>query len=192
LFNTSPDIKQISQQDRVSLRHVDSFTSITSEKVSLMSGADQSSVIQPLLTDLYQISMAYAYWKSGKHRDYAVFDLYFRKNRMLTMIMCFFLFKIFFSIKIVAFGGEYTLFAGLEECLKFVRDYKFDPSDIDYLRRSLPDYIENGYFDYLSNLDMNDIKIYAVPEGKIFSLNNRDLFLILRYGCFSSYTINAN
>ncbi len=102
------------------------------------------------------------------------------------------MFKIFFSIKIVAFGGEYTLFAGLEECLKFVRDYKFDPSDIDYLRRSLPSYIENGYFDYLLNLDLNDIKIYAVPEGKIFLLNNRDLILILRYGCFSSYTINAN
>jgi hypothetical protein len=90
LFNTSPDIKQLSEQGRVSIRHVDSFNSITSEKASLMSAADQSSVVQPLLTDLYQISMAYAYWKSGKHKDYAVFDLYFRKNRMLTMIMLFF------------------------------------------------------------------------------------------------------
>ena len=59
----------------------DSLGSVTSEKVSLMTAADQSSVVQPLLTDLYQISMAYAYWKSGKHLEIATFDLYFRKNR---------------------------------------------------------------------------------------------------------------
>jgi len=48
-----------------------------------MSGSEQSNVVQPLLTDLYQISMAYAYWKSNKHREIATFDLYFRKNRKL-------------------------------------------------------------------------------------------------------------
>ncbi len=26
----------------------------------------ENSVVQPLLTDLYQITMAYAYWKSGR------------------------------------------------------------------------------------------------------------------------------
>ena len=46
-----------------------------------MTSSGQSSVVQPLLTDLYQISMAYAYWKSNKHQDEATFDLYFRKNR---------------------------------------------------------------------------------------------------------------
>jgi nicotinate phosphoribosyltransferase len=46
-----------------------------------MTAAEQSSVVQPLLTDLYQISMAYAYWKAKKHQHMATFDLYFRKNR---------------------------------------------------------------------------------------------------------------
>ncbi len=46
-----------------------------------MTGAEQSSVVQPLLTDLYQISMAYAYWKAKKHQEMSTFDLYFRKNR---------------------------------------------------------------------------------------------------------------
>ncbi|CAF5207397.1 unnamed protein product [Rotaria magnacalcarata] len=124
-----------------------SLTSIASEKVLLMSSEQQSSVVQPLLTDLYQISMAYAYWKPNKHQEIATFDLYFRKN---------------------PFGGEYTLFAGLDECLKFVRDYKFHSSDIDYLRASLPNYIESEFYDYLSTLDMNDIKIHAVPEGKTY------------------------
>ncbi|CAF0957390.1 unnamed protein product [Rotaria sp. Silwood1] len=124
----------------------ESLTSSISEKVLLMSSEQQSSVVQPLLTDLYQISMAYAYWKPNKHQELATFDLYFRKN---------------------PFGGEYTLFAGLDECLKFVRDYKFHPSDIEYLRASLPSYIEPEFYDYLSTLNMNDIKIYAVPEGTV-------------------------
>ncbi len=68
----------------------------------------------------------------------------------------------------LAFGGEYTLFAGLDECLKFVRDYRFHPTDIEYLRVSLPTYIESEFYDYLSKLNMNDVKIYAVPEGKIY------------------------
>lgn len=46
-----------------------------------MTAAEQSNVVQPLLTDLYQISMAYAYWKANKHQEMSTFDLFFRKNR---------------------------------------------------------------------------------------------------------------
>ena len=53
----------------------------TGERASLMTAEQQSSVVQPMLTDLYQISMAYAYWKAGKHQGMSTFDLYFRKNR---------------------------------------------------------------------------------------------------------------
>lgn len=73
---------------------------------------------------------------------------------------------------IVAFGIEYTLFAGLEECLKFIRDYQFHPTDIEYLRTSLPNYIEGEFFDYLSTLNMNDVQVYAVPEGKIMRMRS--------------------
>jgi len=128
-----------------------------------MKASEQSSVVQPLLTDFYQISMAYAYWKSNKHQEMATFDLFFRKNRKENQ-------KIFYLIEFLflnlAFGGEYTIFAGLEECLKFIRDYKIHSTDIDYLRTVLPSYIEPEFFDYLLGLDMNDIQVYAVPEGK--------------------------
>ncbi len=63
-----------------------------------------NSLVTPLLTDMYQISMAYSYWKNGKANDHAVFELFFRKN---------------------PFGGEYTVFAGLEEVLEYMAEFRF-------------------------------------------------------------------
>ena len=57
--------------------------------------------------------MAYGYWKKGKDRDQAVFDLYFRKN---------------------PFGGEFTVFAGLEEVVRSLSAFKFTDADIAYLQ----------------------------------------------------------
>lgn len=95
LINTTNN-KQLSRRERFSIRHVDSFNSLTSEKAALMRGSDQSSVIQPLLTDLYQISMAYAYWKSQKHLEIAIFDLYFRRNREYCFCFSLSLSQLFF------------------------------------------------------------------------------------------------
>ena len=52
-----------------------------------------------LLTDLYQLTMAYGYWKSGRHQREAVFHLYFRKN---------------------PFGGPFALAAGLDRVIEFI------------------------------------------------------------------------
>ena len=69
----------------------------------LTTRGELNNAVQPLLTDLYQLSMAYAYWKT-QNKDRAVFDLFFRRN---------------------PFHGEFTIFAGLEECLKFIQDFHF-------------------------------------------------------------------
>ena len=65
------------------------------------------SHIAPLISDLYQITMAYAYWKARRVDDRAVFDLFFRKN---------------------PFHGEFTIFAGLSECLKFLENFRYSDS----------------------------------------------------------------
>ena len=73
-----------------------------------------NSLATALLVDTYQITMAYAYWKNGTHARIAAFDLLFRKN---------------------PFNGEFTVFAGLEECLRFISNFRFTGADIAFLRR---------------------------------------------------------
>ncbi|XP_065356909.1 nicotinate phosphoribosyltransferase isoform X2 [Calliphora vicina] len=107
---------------------------------------NQNGVVQPLLTDLYQITMAYAYWKSGKTDDHAVFDLFFRTN---------------------PFHGEFTIFAGLDECMKFLDSFHYSESDIEYLRQTLPEGTESDFFDYLGNLTAKEVTLYAIDEGTV-------------------------
>jgi nicotinate phosphoribosyltransferase len=45
------------------------------------------------------------------------FDLYFRKN---------------------PFGGEFTVFAGLEECIRFIANFKFTEDEICFLKSVMP------------------------------------------------------
>jgi len=60
--------------------------------------------VPPLLTDLYQFTMAYAYWRARRHNEPAVFELFFRDN---------------------PFGGGFSLFAGLSDCLLFLQNFRF-------------------------------------------------------------------
>src|SRR5205085_6335007 len=65
-----------------------------------------------LLTDLYQLTMANAYWKSGKADQEAVFHLFFRKQ---------------------PFQGGFTVASGLADCIEYLLGFKFEKSDLDYL-----------------------------------------------------------
>jgi hypothetical protein len=42
-------------------------------------------MVTSLLTDMYQITMAYAYWKAGKQNDRAVYDLSLSRNTHLFL-----------------------------------------------------------------------------------------------------------
>ncbi|EFA77313.1 nicotinate phosphoribosyltransferase-like protein [Heterostelium album PN500] len=101
--------------------------------------------VTPLLTDMYQITMAYSLWKNQRHNIHTVFDLYFRKN---------------------PFRGEFTVFAGLEEVIRFVSDFHFNDDEVEHIRSLIPD-CDQGFIDYLKTLTSKDVTIYALKEGSV-------------------------
>ena len=64
-------------------------------------------------TDQYQLTMAQAYFFHGQKDNVAVFDYFFRK---------------------LPFEGGYAIFAGLEDILDILQDFRFDRNDLDFLR----------------------------------------------------------
>lgn len=95
-----------------------------------------------LLTDLYQLTMMDGYLKSGKEQDVAVFDLFYRRNKVIS----------------------YSVAAGLEQALEYVRNIHFEEEDVQYLR-SLGLFDEK-FLEYLKTFRFNG-DIYAVPEGTV-------------------------
>ena len=83
-----------------------------------------------------QITMAYAYWTHGKMNEHSVFDLHFRKN---------------------PFKGEYTIFAGLADCVSFIEKYKFSDADIAYLKTAMPATTKPEFFEYLAAIDTKEV-----------------------------------
>ena len=102
--------------------------------------------VTPMLTDLYQITSTYAYWKTDKHQDPVTFDMFYRKN---------------------PFGGAFSIFAGLSRFLDFVENFRFTEADIAYLKSVLPQTVELDFFEWLMALDCSTIKVTAVPEGTV-------------------------
>lgn len=102
-------------------------------------------MVNPLLTDLYQITMAYGYWKHGRHMEPAAFDLFFRRN---------------------PFSGEFTVFAGLEEVLRFLEDFRFTAAQVDYIRAQLPG-ADLEFFRWLEAVDLSGVTLLAIPEGTV-------------------------
>ncbi|XP_034557283.1 nicotinate phosphoribosyltransferase [Notolabrus celidotus] len=102
--------------------------------------------VPPLLTDLYQFTMAYAYWRAGRHQEPAVFELFFRDN---------------------PFGGGFSLFAGLHDCLLFLRSFRFTDEDVEFLRSVLPPTTDPAFFKFLRELDCSGVTLRSVPEGTV-------------------------
>jgi nicotinate phosphoribosyltransferase len=125
------------------MSHVDPTITTSDPAVPLPT----NTLVTPLLTDLYQITMAYAHWKTGRHNDPAVFELFFRKN---------------------PFGGEYTIFAGLDECLKHLAHFKFTDSDVDYLK-TVPalQHCDPAFFEWLLKLDTSQVKVRSMRDGQV-------------------------
>src|SRR3569833_263339 len=102
-----------------------------------------------LLTDLYQLTMAYGYWKSGKAAQEAVFHLFFRKQ---------------------PFYCGFTLAFGLTDVIQYLRGFRFQKSDLDYLRTLKgidgKRLFEPAFLRYLAGLKLN-LDVDAIPEGTV-------------------------
>ncbi len=101
-----------------------------------------------LLTDFYQLSMAYAYWKNQVHRRQAIFCLYFRQN---------------------PFQGGFSVMAGLEQALDYLTELRFDSSDLDYLASlkgvSSP-LFDDDFLRFLQEFRFG-CDVWAVEEGTV-------------------------
>ena len=95
-----------------------------------------------LLTDLYELTMMNGYFAEGKTDEIAVFDVFFRRNNLIT----------------------YSLFAGLEQAVDYVLNLNFGKEEIEYLR-GLNLFTEE-FLEYLANMKFTG-DIYAVPEGTV-------------------------
>ena len=66
----------------------------------------------------------------------------------------------------VAFDGEYTIFAGLEDVLRFVENFQFNEASISFLRGELP-HCEPEFFAFLASMNGAGLQISAMREGSV-------------------------
>ena len=102
-----------------------------------------------LMTDLYQLTMAYGYWKSGLYNKKAIFHQFYRTP---------------------PFGGTHVTAAGLALVIDYLQQLSFSTQDIQYLG-SLKGANDKPLFDesflnHLQRLQFN-CSVYAVPEGSV-------------------------
>ena len=121
-----------------------------------MNSAPLSGLYGPslsLATDLYQLTMAYGYWKQGMQDREAVFHLYFRRP---------------------PFGGGYAVAAGLAYAVDWLQNLQFSEDDLTYLAslrgsRNAP-LFEAGFLEYLRQLRFT-CDVDAIAEGTVVFSN---------------------
>ena len=103
----------------------------------------------PLLTDLYQLTMAQGYWKTGLSEDQACFHMYFRDN---------------------PFSGGYSIACGMAQLAELVDGFRFSGEDCEYLAGlKAPGggaLFEPEFLEWLGDLRLS-VDIDAVHEGTV-------------------------
>lgn len=95
-----------------------------------------------LLTDLYELTMMQGYFEQEANET-VVFDVFFRSNPC---------------------GSGYSVTAGLEQVIDYIKNLNFSYDDVVYLR-SLKIFSEE-FLHYLSGFHFSG-DIYAIPEGTV-------------------------
>ena len=96
-----------------------------------------------MMTDLYQLTMMYGYFKKGMAGNKAVFDLFFRDTKA---------------------NSSYAVMAGTESIVEYINDLHFSENDVAYLR-SL-NLFDESFLSVLRELHFTG-EIYAMEEGTL-------------------------
>ncbi len=99
-----------------------------------------------LFLDHYELSMAQGYFLTGRANIPCNFDYFFRTN---------------------PFGAGFTIFAGLQELLEMVRDFRFGPDSIDYLYKTG---FKSDFLEFLKRFSFKG-SISSVREGEVVFAN---------------------
>jgi nicotinate phosphoribosyltransferase len=102
-----------------------------------------------LLTDLYQLTMGYGYWKTGRATQEAVFHLAFRT---------------------LPYAGGYAVAAGLDLAIQYLQDLRFTHTDLAWLAEQRgadgEPLFDAGFLAHLAELRFT-CDVDAVPEGTV-------------------------
>lgn len=102
-----------------------------------------------LLTDLYQLTMAYGYWRLKLHERESIFHLIYRKN---------------------PFHGNYALTCGLDNVIDYINHFRFAEDDLAYLKtlkNTLGEPLwSEDFLAYLRELRFS-CDLDAIPEGTV-------------------------
>lgn len=96
-----------------------------------------------LLTDLYELTMMQGYFEKQSANETVIFDVFFRSNPV---------------------SNGYSIMAGLEQVIEYIKNLNFSYEDVDYLR-GLGIFSED-FLHYLSGFHFSG-NIYAIPEGTV-------------------------
>ncbi|MEE2839361.1 MAG: nicotinate phosphoribosyltransferase [Acidobacteriota bacterium] len=124
-------------------------------------------------TDLYELTMAAAYFKAGRIEDRVTFELFTRR---------------------LPAARSFLVAAGLEQALHFIENLHFNDQALQYLRGlEVFESIEDAFFDYLGSLKFSG-ELKALPEGTVFFPNEPILQItapIIEAQILETYLINS-
>ena len=103
---------------------------------------DMNSRNLTLLTDLYELTMMQGYFERQEN-EVVVFDVFFRNNPC---------------------NSGYSIAAGLEQVIEYIKNLNFSYDDVDYLRKL--GIFSEDFLQYLSGYHFTG-SIYAIPEGSV-------------------------
>jgi nicotinate phosphoribosyltransferase len=106
-----------------------------------------------MLTDFYEFSMAYAYFKENRHEQIAYFDMFVRR---------------------LPDQGGYLIFNGLHRLVEVISSFAFNDDQIDYLRSK--NVFDEEFLRYLKNIKLS-VDIWSVPDGTVV-FNNQPLVTV--------------